>query len=65
MPISRTPSNDLSTVERNSEGLRISPKGEPTSEICHIAVRAKFTTVTVGSSVIIGINCVLHRQAYY
>ena len=39
------------------------PEGELTSCTYHIGVRAKFTTVTVGSSAIIGINCVLRRQA--
>ena len=28
----------------------------------HIAVRTKFTTVTVGSSAMAGINCALYRN---
>jgi hypothetical protein len=65
MPISRTPSSGLAAVERISEEFRTSSKGEPTNDTYHIAVRAKFTTETVGSSAIIGINCVLHGQAYH
>ena len=36
-------------------------KVELTAGTYHIAVRAKFTTLTLGSSAMIGINCVLYR----
>ena len=37
-------------------------RDELTPSTNHIAVRAKFTTLTVGSFDIIGINCVLRRH---